>query len=77
LAEEKVPQALPVQAAPLADQLTPALSLVVDVSTNVWPITSPACWGEKDTVIGAGGSVTLMVAEAEIVLSEMLVALMV
>jgi hypothetical protein len=56
LAGEKVPQVLAVQPAPLADQLTPALSLVVGVSTNVWSMTSPACWGEKEIVIGVDGT---------------------
>ena len=50
-AEDKLPQELPLQPALEAVQFNPALSLVDGVTDNDWPITTPARFGETETVI--------------------------
>jgi hypothetical protein len=56
LAAEKVPQAVPVHADPLADQFTPAVSLVVGVTDRVCVVVMPARTGETDAVIPDDGT---------------------
>jgi hypothetical protein len=48
-AEEKLPQVLPVQLEPLADQVTPLLSLVAGVTESTWVTARAARAGETAT----------------------------
>ena len=50
LPDEKVPQAVPVQFDPLADQFTALPSVVFGVTDNVCVIVKPASFGATETV---------------------------